>query len=113
VTATGANSASLNWSAMVQPQHTVVFYMSAAQTDHIAAQLLAHGMSAAQPVAILERATWPDERILKSTLGELPALARSSGLRSPSLLIIGEVAAMAQVKELVEISGSREQGTFG
>jgi len=31
-------------------------------------------------------------------------------LRSPSLLIIGEVAALAQVKELAEAAGSREQG---
>ena len=110
VTATGTSSASLDWNAMVQPQHTLVFYMSAGQIDHIASQLSAHGMSAAQPVAILERATWPDERVLKSTLGELPALAQTAGLRSPSLLIIGEVAALAQVKELAEAAGSREQG---
>jgi siroheme synthase len=77
-----------------------VFYMSAAQIDNIAAQLARHGMSASQPVALLERATWPDERVLRSTLGELPALARGAQLKSPSLLIIGEVAALAQAKSL-------------
>jgi uroporphyrin-III C-methyltransferase/precorrin-2 dehydrogenase/sirohydrochlorin ferrochelatase len=113
VTATGANSASLDWQAMVQAQHTLVFYMSAAQIDHIAAQLAQHGMSAAQPVALLERATWPDERVLKSTLGQLPALARSAHLKSPSLLIVGEVAALALAKDLTGQSGSAEQGTGG
>jgi uroporphyrin-III C-methyltransferase/precorrin-2 dehydrogenase/sirohydrochlorin ferrochelatase len=113
VTATGANSASLDWQAMVQAQHTLVFYMSAAQIDHIASQLAANGMSATQPVALLERATWPDERVLKSTLGELPALARSAHLQSPSLLIVGEVAALAHVKGLAAQSVNSGQGASG
>jgi siroheme synthase len=113
VTATGANSASLDWKAMVQAQHTLVFYMSAAQIDHIASQLAAHGMAATQPVALLERATWPEERVLKSTLGELPALARGAQLQSPSLLIVGEVAALAHVKGLAAQSGNSEQGASG
>jgi uroporphyrin-III C-methyltransferase/precorrin-2 dehydrogenase/sirohydrochlorin ferrochelatase len=98
VTATGANSSSLNWPALASPQQTVVFYMSAAQIDHIVAQLRTHGLPGAQPVALIERATWPQERILKSTLAELPALARGAGLLSPTLLIVGEVAALAQVR---------------
>jgi uroporphyrin-III C-methyltransferase/precorrin-2 dehydrogenase/sirohydrochlorin ferrochelatase len=101
VTATGANSASLNWTALAQENHTVVFYMSAAQIDHIVAKLIEHGLCASQPVALLERATWPDERILKTTLGQLPVLARGAQLRSPTLLVVGEVAAMAQVKDWV------------
>jgi len=101
VTATGSNSGSLNWHALASAQQTVVFYMSAAQTDHIVSQLLAHGLRAAQPVALIERATWPDERVLKSTLGELGALARAARLLSPTLLVVGEVAALAQVRGLV------------
>jgi uroporphyrin-III C-methyltransferase/precorrin-2 dehydrogenase/sirohydrochlorin ferrochelatase len=96
VTATGANSASLNWPALASPQHTVVFYMSAAQIDHIVSQLRAHGLPASQPVALVERATWPEERVLKSTLSELPALARAAQLLSPTLLVVGDVAALAQ-----------------
>jgi uroporphyrin-III C-methyltransferase/precorrin-2 dehydrogenase/sirohydrochlorin ferrochelatase len=102
VTATGAQGGSLNWSALVDPQHTLVFYMSAAQIDHITSSLIAHGLSGDQPVALLERATWPDERVLKSTLAGLPALAHAARLRSPTLLVIGEVAALAQVRGLVD-----------
>jgi uroporphyrin-III C-methyltransferase/precorrin-2 dehydrogenase/sirohydrochlorin ferrochelatase len=101
VTATGANSAGLNWAALAQENHTVVFYMSAAQIDHIVAKLSEQGMRASQPVALLERATWPDERVLKCTLGELSALASAAQLRSPTLLVVGEVAALAQVRGLV------------
>ncbi|MEO8307255.1 MAG: siroheme synthase CysG [Pseudomonadota bacterium] len=113
VTATGANGASLDWNALVQAQHTLVFYMSAAQLEHIALQLAQHGMSATQPVALLERATWPDERVLKTTLGQLPALANAAQLKSPSLLIVGEVAALAQVKGFAGQSGSAVQESGG
>jgi uroporphyrin-III C-methyltransferase/precorrin-2 dehydrogenase/sirohydrochlorin ferrochelatase len=95
VTATGANSASLNWQALAQEKHTVVFYMGAAQIGHIVAKLIEHGLPGTQPVALLERATWPDERVLKSTLAHLPAMAAAAQLRSPTLLVVGEVAALA------------------
>jgi uroporphyrin-III C-methyltransferase/precorrin-2 dehydrogenase/sirohydrochlorin ferrochelatase len=106
VTATGANSGSLNWTALASPQQTVVFYMSAAQIDHIVLQLRSHGLAATQPVALIERATWPEERVLKSTLAELPELARGAQLQSPTLLVVGEVAALAQVRGLVGEHGA-------
>ncbi len=46
----------------------------------------------------MERATWPDERVLKTTLAELPALAAAAQLRSPTLLVVGQVAALAQAR---------------
>jgi uroporphyrin-III C-methyltransferase/precorrin-2 dehydrogenase/sirohydrochlorin ferrochelatase len=98
VTATGAQGDSLNWNALAQVDHTVVFYMGAAQLPHIAAQLGAHGLPATQPVALVERATWPDERVLKSTLAGLPALAAATQLKSPTLLVVGQVAALAQLR---------------
>jgi uroporphyrin-III C-methyltransferase / precorrin-2 dehydrogenase / sirohydrochlorin ferrochelatase len=102
VTATGANSASLNWQALAHEKHTVVFYMGAAQIDYIVSQLMSHGLRASQPVALIERATWPDERVLKATLGELRQVAAAAQLRSPTLLVVGEVAALAQVKGMVQ-----------
>jgi len=115
VTATGAQSGSLDWSALAQAQHTIVFYMSAAQIGFIVAQLLEHGLPATQPVALIERATWPDERVLKSTLAELPQLAQRSNLQSPTLLVVGEVAALAQLRgqamtETSSVAGERERG---
>jgi siroheme synthase len=98
VTATGANAEALNWNALAQPDHTVVFYMSAAQIAQITERLLAHGLPGTHPVALVERATWPDERIVKSSLAELPAVAAAAQLRSPTLLVVGEVAALAHLK---------------
>ena len=57
------------------------------------------------PVALLERATWPDERVLTTTLAELPATAAAANLRSPTLMVVGEVASLAQVKGLINAQG--------
>ncbi|MEJ0100846.1 MAG: siroheme synthase CysG [Pseudomonadota bacterium] len=97
VTATGAQGDALNWTALAQPDHTVVFYMSAAQSAHIAERLLAHGLPGAHPAVLIEHATWPDQRVLKTTLAGLPAMAAAAQLRSPTLLVVGQVAALAQV----------------
>jgi uroporphyrin-III C-methyltransferase/precorrin-2 dehydrogenase/sirohydrochlorin ferrochelatase len=95
VTATGAAGEHLNWPALAAPQQTVVFYMSAAQTQHIVARLLAAGAAPELPATIVERATWPDQRVIKSTLAALPGVAQAAELQSPSLLVVGEVAALA------------------
>ncbi len=106
VTATGAQAIHLDWRLLAGPGHTVVYYMGGAQTDFIARQLTAHGLAPSTPVALLERATWPDERVLKTTLGDLPATAAAAQLRSPTLLVVGEVAALAQVKGLIGNTGA-------
>jgi uroporphyrin-III C-methyltransferase / precorrin-2 dehydrogenase / sirohydrochlorin ferrochelatase len=103
VTATGAQGSSLNWGALAHPHHTVVFYMSAAQIEHISMKLIEHGLPGEQPVALLERATWPEERVLRSTLAGLPRLAHAAKLQSPTLLVIGEVAALARVRGLIDL----------
>ncbi len=98
VTATGKQGSDLNWPALAYPSQTVVFYMSAAQLDYIAGQLQAHGLAADHPAALIERATWPDQRVLRATVGELPALGRSAGLKSPTLLVVGHVTALAELQ---------------
>src|SRR5690606_9668342 len=92
VTATGAQAMHLDWKSLSQPHHTLVFYMGGARADYIAGQLLANGLSPATPVALLERATWPDERVLITTVADLPATVAAARLKSPTLLVVGEVA---------------------
>jgi uroporphyrin-III C-methyltransferase/precorrin-2 dehydrogenase/sirohydrochlorin ferrochelatase len=111
VTATGAGSGSLDWSALARTGQTVVFYMGGAQIAYIAAQLAGQGLPATHPVAIVERATWDDERVFPTTLGEVATLARESALKSPSLLIVGEVAAFAIARGLPETARPPVSGT--
>ncbi|MET0292583.1 MAG: siroheme synthase CysG [Steroidobacteraceae bacterium] len=97
VTATGAGAMDVDWAALARRNQTVVFYMSAAQCELIARELQHHGLPADYPVALVERATWPDQRLLQTTVGELVREARAADLKSPTLLIVGEVTSLARM----------------
>lgn len=66
---------------------TVVYYMGAARLAVIAAELLAEGHPLGTPVALIENATRPEQRITHTTLAELP----QQTARAPLTLIVGEV----------------------
>jgi len=84
-------SINLNWEQLVQPHHTIVFYMGLTGIDVISKQLQAHGMSANMPAALIEQGTTHNQRVHIGTVGNLPELVKSSGVRAPTLMIIGEV----------------------
>jgi uroporphyrin-III C-methyltransferase len=95
VTATGEGAAELNWPGLAAPSQTVVFYMGVAQLPRIVEHLRAQGAPPDRPVAIVERATLPDQRIVAGSLGNIVQLAQRAQVLAPALLIVGDVAARA------------------
>lgn len=59
-------------------------------------QLTAHGRSADTPVAIIERGTTDQQRVVRGTLGQLNILSKAHKVQAPAMLIVGEVAAMGE-----------------
>src|SRR5690606_31897117 len=90
----------LDWALLARPNHTVVVYMGLSTAPSIAAQLVAAGRQASTPVLVVEYASLPEERQVLTTLAGLAGSA--SGLSGPAILVIGEVAALAEVKGVVE-----------
>ncbi|MGH8433338.1 MAG: uroporphyrinogen-III C-methyltransferase [Pseudomonas sp.] len=101
VTAHTQDDSSLNWQALAQSGTTLVVYMGVAKLSEIRDSLLASGMSTEMPVAMIENASLPLQRECRSTLGEMQKDALAFQLKSPAILVIGEVAASAQVLPLV------------
>jgi uroporphyrin-III C-methyltransferase/precorrin-2 dehydrogenase/sirohydrochlorin ferrochelatase len=99
----------LDWHALSRPHQTVVFYMGVSELANIVARLIAAGAPRTRPVALIERATLPEQRVLRGSLADVVALAREAGVRAPALLIIGEVAAVASGAELRTV-GAALQG---
>jgi uroporphyrin-III C-methyltransferase/precorrin-2 dehydrogenase/sirohydrochlorin ferrochelatase len=95
VTAMGEGAEALDWRALAAPLQTVVFYMGVAQLERIVEHLIAHGAPGSRPVAIVEQATLPAERLLVGTLASIAADAAAAGIGAPALLIVGDVAAQA------------------
>ena len=79
----------LDWKALVRPNHTIAVYMGVGALARICEGLVAHGMAASTPAALVEKATLAEQRVTEGTLESLPALAQ--GAKPPALLIVGEV----------------------
>ena len=96
VTAHGRDSLdALDWSSLAVANETLVFYMGVARLDLVRTQLIAHGRAADTPFALVENGTLASQRVISGTLGALPELATRHAVRAPALLIVGEVAALA------------------
>jgi siroheme synthase len=88
----------------------VVFYMGVAQLENIVAALRAGGAPAERPAALIERATLPEQRVLRASLGEIAATARAAQIGAPALLIVGEVAAAAEHAALQSMTAAALEG---
>ena len=80
-----------------EPSRTLVLLMGVARAGKLRADLCdARGYPEACPVAVIERGTHPDERITRTTLGELAAVAEAMQppLSSPAVIVVGAVVAV-------------------
>ena len=84
----------MDWAALARPRQTVVIYMGVRSLERICTELAAHGLPASTPAAIVERATTPQQRVLRAELAALPALATAQQVRPPALIVIGNVVAL-------------------
>ena len=76
---------------------TLVIYMGVSGADHIQTELLA-GLPADTPVAIIENASLPKQRQALTRLDRLTFTLNETGLKSPSILVVGNVVqACAQI----------------
>jgi uroporphyrin-III C-methyltransferase len=80
----------VDWAALGRAGSTLVVLMGMAERAAIAAGLIAGGLSPDLPVAIVERATRADQRVVKGRLAELSSLHA----QAPAAIVIGEVAAI-------------------
>ena len=71
---------------------TMAVFLSAARPDELAAELLAPGSAYKPdtPAAIVIRATWPDERVIRTTVGELAAAMKATGTTLTVLVLVGD-----------------------
>jgi precorrin-4/cobalt-precorrin-4 C11-methyltransferase len=67
---------------------TLALFLSAQHLDEaIAALAPAYGPDC--PAAIVHRASWPDERVIRGRLGDLAALARAEGVAATAMVLVG------------------------
>jgi len=101
-------SVDLAWPELVVEGQTLVFYMGLKGLPYICQQLIAHGMDAAMPVALIEKGTTQDQRVLVSDLTGLPDMIEAEQVMSPSLFVVGRVVSLHA--KLAWFASEREAG---
>ncbi|WP_346826442.1 siroheme synthase CysG [Serratia inhibens] len=92
VTGHAKSDGGLDWATLAAGQQTLVFYMGLTQAADIQRQLIAHGMPATMPVALVENGTSCRQRVIEGELNQLGTLAQQAA--SPSLIIVGSVVGL-------------------
>ena len=82
-----------DWSGLAGKGRTLVIYMGVATAEAIAEKLIADGLSPEMPLAVIENATRGDMRVLRAPLAGLAQLVTTQRVKSPAVIVIGEVVA--------------------
>lgn len=97
----------LDWPMLARPRQTVVIYMGIEALPTIASQLVAHGLAASTPVALIENGTTDRERRVVGTLATIERQAARAHLQGPTLCMVGAVVGLAMAQ-----AGAAKAGDF-
>jgi uroporphyrin-III C-methyltransferase/precorrin-2 dehydrogenase/sirohydrochlorin ferrochelatase len=87
----------VRWDLLAQDPHaTLVGYMGVTSLPNVVKQLLAGGMAATTPAAMVQEGTTAAQRSVISTLAELPEVVEREGLGPPALFVIGPTVRHAE-----------------
>ena len=71
-------------------QATMCIFLSVHLLDGVVKELLDGGYTLATPVAVVQKASWPDERIYRGTLGTIADTIRTAGIDRTAMIVVGE-----------------------
>ena len=72
---------------------TVALFLSCGLLERVREELLAGGIAAQTPAAIVYRASWPDQQIVRCCVDDLPQAAAQAGLNRQAIIVVGDVLA--------------------
>lgn len=81
----------LSWPELALPGQTLVFYMGLVGLADICQSLIDHGRAPQTPVALIEKGTTQEQRVLIADLASIATKVAANEVRGPTLLIVGEV----------------------
>ncbi len=85
----------VNWDKIADPECTLVIYMGLANLQTISDELINAGLASTTPAAAIHGGTTASQQKIISTLFELPGTVRRAGLKSPVIIIVGEVVSLS------------------
>jgi uroporphyrin-III C-methyltransferase / precorrin-2 dehydrogenase / sirohydrochlorin ferrochelatase len=86
----------LDWPALVRPKQTVVIYMGLVGLDEICRQLIAHGLDATTPAAVVQQGTTMRQKVVVADLATLAERVQAAEMKPPCLTIVGDVVKLRE-----------------
>jgi uroporphyrin-III C-methyltransferase/precorrin-2 dehydrogenase/sirohydrochlorin ferrochelatase len=86
----------IEWNQLSRPGQTLVFYMGLQGLPEICSRLIQHGCPADLPAALIQQGTTQHQSVFTGTLKTLPEIVSRSGVKAPTLLIIGSVVRLRE-----------------
>jgi len=90
-------STGIKWEALAQLDGTIVFLMGFGNLPTIAQKLTEHGASPDRPVAVISKATTPEQQTVTGTLATIEAKVTAANLPTPALIVVGDVVKLHDV----------------
>jgi len=84
-------STDLNWKGLAQPNQTIVFYMGLKGLPTICEKLIENGLPGDLPIALVQQATTPRQRVFTGTLATIANDVSGQEIKPPTLIIVGNV----------------------
>ncbi len=89
-------ASTLDWQRLADPNRTLVMLMAMENLSEIAERLIANGLDAKTPAAVVADGTRPSQRTALGTLATIAGEAAAAGLRAPAVVVVGGVAALRE-----------------
>lgn len=90
----GKETSNINWPRLAQDPGTLVFLMGVGNLPQIVDKLLANGKDAQTPIALIRWGTRPEQQVVTGTLANIVDEVNKAGLKSPAIIIIGQVVTL-------------------
>jgi uroporphyrin-III C-methyltransferase len=87
-----------DWSGLAGKSRTLVIYMGVANAAAIADKLMADGVDPGLPVAVIEKATLPGHRAIRTLLADLGDMVVREKVESPAIIVAGEVVLLSDAE---------------
>ncbi len=90
----GKETSNINWPRLAQDPGTLVFLMGVGNLPQIVEKLIANGKDGKTPIALIRWGTRPEQQVVTGTLENIVAVVERAGLKSPAIIIIGQVVTL-------------------
>ena len=87
----------IDWRSLVSGHGTLVIMMGLGNAKHISEELIAGGMSADMPTAVISKGSTPDQKVVVTKISELASSIADNSIEPPGIIVVGEVAKMRDI----------------